>query len=159
MANFDNINKPHSPEWIKFNDNSKAAGFRGAFIKKYGGEFKHNGRWHQWIPPNEIELQPIRHKLHPNQGQIHFSNKKEVVAEVKTEINPQDPFKNRLIENNSVASRKRLYIITDPEGNETNVENFSEFCRQHGLNKSAMYEVARGKRNHHKKYTCRKKES
>ena len=132
--------------------------FRKLFVKKYGGEFKNNGKWFQWITPDNIELKSPSNLIHPNQGQIHFSNKKEVPDEVKKEINPLDPFKNRLVENNSVASQKSLYIITDPEGNETEIENFSKFCRDHKLNKSAMYEVARGKRKHHKKYKCRKKE-
>ena len=164
---FTRINVPHTPEWCKFNDNSKAGFFRELFTKKYGGQFKHNGKWHQWIPPEGVEIQTPNKFLHPNQGQIHFANKSNVPDEQKTDINPLDPFKSRLsvskeevnsIKNNSNSSQKGLYIITDPEGNETEIENFSKFCRDHNLNKSAMYEVARGKRKHHKKYTCRKKE-
>jgi len=156
---FTRINVPHTPEWCKFNDNSKAGIFRELFIKKYGGQFKHNGKWHQWVPPEGVELQAPNKFIRPNQAQIHFSNKTEVIEEKKTDINPMDPFKSRMTsENNSIAKQKGLYIITDPEGNETSVENFSKFCRDHGLNKSAMYEVARGNRKHHKQYTCRKKE-
>lgn len=166
MSKFDRINVPHTPEWCKFNDNSKAKMFRSLMLEKYGGEFRHNGKWYQWIPPDHIEIQAPNKAIHPNQGQVHFTTKKETPEEVEIESNPHDPFKSRLsappaensIKNNSPARQKGLYIITDPEGNETEIENFSKFCRDHGLNKSAMYEVARGKRRHHKQYICRKKE-
>lgn len=159
MSSFNNINKPHTPEWSRFNDNSKSKGFRAAFIKKYGGEFKHNGKWHQWVSPEKIELEPIHTLIHPNQEQIYFTEKTEIQKEeINSQVNPLDSFKNKLTKNSSGANRKRLYIITNPKGKEIIVDNFSKFCKENKLNKSAMYEVMRGKRNHHKKYTCKKKE-
>jgi len=158
---FSRVNIPNTMEWCKFNDNSKAGGFRQMFTKKYGGEFKHNGKWHQWIPPNDITLQPPNTMMRPNQAQVHFSNKQDVVEQPEIEYDPKEAFKSRVtvdLEKKSEFKQKSLYIIMDPEGNETEIENFSKFCRDHNLNKSAMYEVARGKRKHHKKYTCRKKE-
>jgi len=156
---FSRVNIPHTLEWCKFNDNSKAALFRKMFVDKYGGEFKHNGKWHQWLPPTDITVESPSKLIHPNQGQVHFSHKEELPQEPKVEYDPADAFKSRTtLEKKSEIKEKSLYIITDPEGNETKIENFSKFCRDHNLNKSAMYEVARGKRKHHKKYTCRKKE-
>tara|TARA_R100001510_G_C7543518_1_gene130096 strand:+ start:23 stop:490 length:468 start_codon:yes stop_codon:yes gene_type:complete len=150
----DLINVKHSAMWTKFNDNTRAAQLRKIYVENNGGEFRHNGSWYQYFPPiNKPKILPIPKKKNTNQKK-------------KYQINPIDPFKSRISLSegdvntikNSVANQKSLYIITDPEGNETEIENFSKFCRDHKLNKSAMYEVARGKRKHHKKYTCRKKE-
>ena len=137
---FSRVNIPNTMEWCKFNDNSKAGGFRQMFT---------------------ITLQPSNTMMRPNQAQVHFSNKQDVVEQPEIEYDPKEAFKSRVtvdLEKKSEFKQKSLYIIVDPEGNETEIENFSKFCRDHNLNKSAMYEVARGKRKHHKKYTCRKKE-
>ena len=143
------VNKPWSSEWTRFNDNTRSALYRKQFIEKNGGEFKHNGKWYKWYPPTKsktaLQIPVIESKV---------TNKKEK----NSHVNPYSVFESRLSEKKSVANQKGLYIITDPEGNETEIENFSKFCRDHKLNKSAMYEVARGQRKHHKKYTCRKKE-
>ena len=48
--------------------------------------------------------------------------------------------------------KKTLYVVVDPEGNEFVPKNFQGFCRENNLNKTALYAVANGLRNHHKNY-------
>ena len=57
-----------------------------------------------------------------------------------------------------VANQKQLYIFTDPDGREIITDNLSKFCRENKLNKSTIYLVMNGKRNHHKHFKCRKVE-
>jgi len=61
-------------------------------------------------------------------------------------------------EKNDVATQKQLYIITKPDGEQVTIDNLSKFCRENKLNKSAMYLVMNGKRNHHKHHKCSKLE-
>ena len=57
-----------------------------------------------------------------------------------------------------LANQKQLYIFTDPDGREVITDNLSKFCRENKLNKSTVYLVMNGKRNHHKHFKCRKVE-
>ena len=57
-----------------------------------------------------------------------------------------------------IAKQKQLYIFTDPDGKEIITDNLSKFCRENKLNKSTVYLVMNGKRNHHKHFKCRKVE-
>ena len=57
-----------------------------------------------------------------------------------------------------VAKQKQLYIFTEPDGSEVITDNLSKFCRENKLNKSTVYLVMNGKRNHHKHFKCRKVE-
>ena len=57
-----------------------------------------------------------------------------------------------------VANQKQLYIFTEPNGREVITDNLSKFCRENKLNKSTIYLVMNGKRNHHKHFKCRKVE-
>ena len=61
-------------------------------------------------------------------------------------------------EKNEVANQKPLYIITKPDGGQVTIDNLSKFCRENKLNKSTMYLVMNGKRNHHKHFKCSKVE-
>ena len=54
------------------------------------------------------------------------------------------------------ANQKQLYIITKPDGGHVTIDNLSKFCRENNLNKSTMYLVMNGKRNHHKHFKCSK---
>ena len=54
---------------------------------------------------------------------------------------------------NNIKAKAKHYIFTSPNGETVNVYNLSEFCRENGLNSSAMASVAIGKRNHHKQWT------
>ena len=51
---------------------------------------------------------------------------------------------------------KTNWIFVHPDGKEELVENLSKFSRKHDLNKSAMYDVYNGKRNHHKQFKLKK---
>lgn len=44
----------------------------------------------------------------------------------------------------------KLWLFTKSDGVSFMVDNFMEFCRNHELSKSAMYEVMNGKRKSHK---------
>jgi len=46
-------------------------------------------------------------------------------------------------------------VIT-PSGDEIEIENMTVFCKEHNLNPSAMSAVARGNKQHYKKYKCKK---
>ena len=59
-------------------------------------------------------------------------------------------------EKNEGANQKPLYIITQPDGGNVTIDNLSKFCRENNLNKSTMYLVMNGKRNHHKHFKCSK---
>ena len=49
-----------------------------------------------------------------------------------------------------------VWEVTFPNGDVTVAKNMANFCREHGLNPSAMSGIARGKRRHYKGYRCRK---
>ena len=52
----------------------------------------------------------------------------------------------------------RKILVTKPDGTLDEVTNFAKYCREHGLNKGAMYEVIKGSRNHHKGFKATKGE-
>ena len=116
------INLPNAREWVKCNEDSKAPMWRKHFVTMYGGEFKKNGRYWQWM---------------------------EIEETVEVEEKPEKVV---------VANQKQLYIFTDPDGKEVITDNLSKFCRENKLNKSTVYLVMNGKRNHHKHFKCRKVE-
>jgi hypothetical protein len=53
----------------------------------------------------------------------------------------------------NVASKAKHYVFLDPDGYLVEVFNLTEFCRQNGLDKSSMSQVALGKRPQHKGWT------
>jgi len=58
--------------------------------------------------------------------------------------------------NNYMYGKTTPYELTDPEGNTYIVRNeFSKFCKDMNLNRSAMRSVALGKAKHHKGWTAR----
>jgi hypothetical protein len=48
------------------------------------------------------------------------------------------------------------WALTDPEGNEYQIRNLKEFCKNHGLDTPLMHHVATGKRKTHRGWTCRR---
>lgn len=64
--------------------------------------------------------------------------------------------KNIWREHNRHNLRIDTWLVRDPEGNEFEIENMLEFCKEHNLNPSTMSAVARGKRRVHKGYWCKK---
>ena len=47
---------------------------------------------------------------------------------------------------------ERTFLIQTPDGMIDEVHNFAKYCRDRELNRSAMYEVLKGKRKQHKGY-------
>ena len=47
---------------------------------------------------------------------------------------------------------ERTFLIINPDGEVDEVHNFAKYCRVRELNRSAMYEVLKGKRKQHKGY-------
>lgn len=48
------------------------------------------------------------------------------------------------------------WLIIKPNGEEEIVHNLVEYCKKNNLNRSSMGEVSLGRREHHKKYKCKK---
>lgn len=57
----------------------------------------------------------------------------------------------------NIEAKQKEWIVITPEGEELEVVNLSDFCKERGLSRSKMYNVAAGKASHHKHYKCRKK--
>lgn len=51
---------------------------------------------------------------------------------------------------------KIFYKIIRPEGTIEIIKNLNQFCKDNNLNSSHMYDVARGRRKHHKNYRVEK---
>ena len=49
----------------------------------------------------------------------------------------------------------RIISVINPEGIEVQIENFTKYCRDNDLSRSAMYEVLKGKRKQHKGFTAK----
>ena len=58
----------------------------------------------------------------------------------------------RPYDNNEKAHAKH-YVFTSPEGETVNIYNLRKFCRDKGLNQGNMWQVAKGKASHHKRWT------
>ena len=55
-----------------------------------------------------------------------------------------------------VSEKKPVYEFKDKDGTTYLADNLMKFCRDHDLNKSAIYKVMNGERTHHKGFTCKK---
>jgi hypothetical protein len=62
----------------------------------------------------------------------------------------------KFIHNDVNEDLKPLYEFKDTDGVTYLVDNLMKFCRQHDLNKSAIYKVMNGERSHHKGFVCKK---
>jgi hypothetical protein len=109
-----------------------------------------------------INIRNTREWVKCNEDSRSFSWRKSVIKKHGGEFvrkgrywNWQDTIKE---EKNVVANQKPLYIITKPDGGQITIDNLSKFCRENNLNKSTMYLVMNGKRNHHKHFKCSKLE-
>jgi hypothetical protein len=51
--------------------------------------------------------------------------------------------------------RRKMFIVTTPEGDEMTVSNLKAFCRQHSLSDGSMIAVAQGKRRHYKGFSVK----
>ena len=50
----------------------------------------------------------------------------------------------------------RKILVINPDGKVDEVENFTKYCRERELSRSAMYEVMKGLRKQHKGYRAKK---
>jgi hypothetical protein len=57
---------------------------------------------------------------------------------------------------NSRYSQCMGWIVTLPDGKEIHVKNLHQFCKDNSLDQGTMYNVAKGKFSHHKKYKVRR---
>jgi group I intron endonuclease len=53
------------------------------------------------------------------------------------------------------ANARKSFVVTSPDGVEHFTTNLSQFCRERGLSVSNLCHVAKGKRPHHRGWTCR----
>ena len=59
---------------------------------------------------------------------------------------------------NSLKHLSRLYIITDPQGNEFEINNLNGWCKENGMCQAGMSNVLNGKSRHCKNYLIRYKD-
>ena len=64
--------------------------------------------------------------------------------------------KEEIVEDTRIKQERKEFIFINKDGVEFLTDNFTKFCSKNDLNKSAMYKVMSGERNHHKGFTCRK---
>lgn len=57
----------------------------------------------------------------------------------------------------NIEAKQKEWIVITPNGEEIEVVNLSDYCKERGLSRTKMYTVAAGKANHHKGYKCRSK--
>jgi|TARA_R110001583_G_scaffold20915_8_gene79771 hypothetical protein len=55
------------------------------------------------------------------------------------------------------SPKERIISLINPQGDVVEIENFTKYCRENDLSRSALYEVLRGKRKQHKGYTAKLK--
>lgn len=100
---------------------------------------------HTGVPKSEETKKKMSEKA---TGRVHTEETKQKLRE----HNLQEDVLRRNIE-----SKQKEWIVITPDGTEIEVINMSEYCLENSLNRSKMYSVAAGDRNHHKGYKCRKK--
>ena len=59
-------------------------------------------------------------------------------------------------ESKSEVKETRKILVINPDGEVDIVENFTKYCRERELSRSAMYEVMKGLRKQHKGYRAKK---
>lgn len=67
----------------------------------------------------------------------------------------QSYWKGKTIPQKVVEKLSNEWEVTHPNGRIEIIKNMQEFCRTNKLNPSTMSAVARGKRSHHKGYSCK----
>lgn len=72
--------------------------------------------------------------------------RKEFIAEFGGEFDTKGVWTEKKVE------VERTFLIQTPDGMIDEVHNFAKYCRDRELNRSAMYEVLKGKRKQHKGY-------
>lgn len=52
-------------------------------------------------------------------------------------------------------ANQKTWIVTDPNGVSSTIQNLRSWCREHNLDQGNMVRVSKGRLKHHKGYTCR----
>ena len=120
---FNEVNKKGSYTWTRCNDDAKANFFRNSFVSKHGGIFNKTGRDWEWGPSAE-----------------------QLIALDPSICEPANS------ENIDIAQEKSWSFV-DESGVILTTTNIQEFCKQHNLTRSSLYEVIAGRRKTHKGYS------
>jgi len=113
----------------------------------------------------EIGFNISRRTEAPMQGVKHSDEAREKIRTKMTGRNTKQGFKDKMrrialdrtpaeIEKRSIAHRK-TYIVTSPNGVESQIIGLEPFCSEHGLTAKKMSVVATGNRKHHRGWKCR----
>lgn len=70
---------------------------------------------------------------------------------------PSADTRDKISESNITGNawRMKTLIVTSPDGETFTIHGIGQFCKSHGLNRSALIQVAKGKTSHHKGWTAR----
>jgi len=88
---------------------------------------------------------------HPKDG-VDYHLDKDIRVPGNKVYGPKTCLFVTIIENTIAASCKNEHVLRSPYDILYLVKNISEFCREHGLNNSALSQVLRGERPHHKNW-------
>jgi len=93
-------------------------------------------------------------KLNDDSRKSHF--RKEFIKQFGGNFLPQN---NGLVtweeQKHEEIQPVRTICVINPEGIPVQVQNFTKYCRENDLSRSAMYEVLKGKRKQHKGFTAK----
>ena len=98
--------------------------------------------WHnfqnfaQWFDENYIEGYDLDKDIKVEGNKIYSPDKCKFVSHKE----------------NNIKAQAKHYVFTSPEGETVYVYNLAEFCRDEGLHKSHMVQVAKGNVPHHKQW-------
>lgn len=94
--------------------------------------------------------------IHPMLGKHHKPETIEMFKIQRTgkKLTAQQKDKLSLIHREKKPPNTQDWHLISPEGEKFSVYGLGEFCRQHGLNQSHLFNVATGKRKHHKGWKC-----
>ena len=97
-----------------------------------------------------------RGKLHPRYGKPgYFAGKKR--PEMAGKNNPFYGKKRSEEDRAKIAAGKSTqWLVWYPDGTKEIIKNLDKFCRENKLSSSHLYQIAKGKRNNHKGYKCKK---
>jgi len=82
----------------------------------------------------------------------------EVSTETRAKISNAHKGKRQSTESiqKTQAANSQRWIVTDPQGNESQIFNLNQFCRENNLNSSCMCNVAQGVYSQYKGWKCQR---
>ena len=130
----------------KFNNEEDLVEFAIFFSEEFN--IVNSDKWANLKEENGLHNSNTRPKERNYKHSLETINKiKHATSGVKKTILNYDEYIN---------IRSSTYELTLPNGNNIIVKNLKKYCIENNLNQSALYQVALGKRKHHKKYICKK---